>query len=223
MIISVGIPVYDGKLPLQLVLCLLAETSVAQAMGDQLNFTFLPSCSNLAMGRNQLVKQFLESDADRLVFIDADVTFEMGSIIKLAHAKCDFVGGAYRLKQANENYPIGWLKDPELKQNAEGFVEVAIVPTGFLSLSRNVFKTFRENYPDREYQIGGVKNYCYFQIPYFDGALYTEDAFFCREWKEIGGKIFLDPNLTLTHWDGNIPYKGNIGQWLNNKKPEVAA
>ena len=221
MKISVGIPVYDGKLPFQSVLCLLTETSIAQALGHCLVVRLLPSCSNLAMGRNQIVKEFLASDEDRLVFLDADVTFEPGSLVKLAHYPVDFVGGAYRLKLDEEKYPMGWLPGSELWSDKNGLIEVAMIPSGFLSLSREVFKTFKEKYPGREYSIAGHKNDCYFQIPYRDGALYTEDAYFCREWREAGGKIYLDPDLTLTHWDFNRPYMGNIGNWLK-KRAEIA-
>ena len=215
MKISVGIPVYDGKVPFQLALCLLTETSIAHHMGDQLIVRFLPSCTNLAMGRNQLVKEFLASDDERLVFVDADVTFEPGAIIKLSHYPVDFVGGAYRLKQETERYPIQLLAEPS--GMVDGLVQVASVPTGFLSLSRNVFETFKASHPGRDYQVQGHPAYAYFQIPFRDGHLYTEDAFFCREWREKGGQVYLDPEINLTHWQGNIPYPGHIGNFYRKK------
>lgn len=213
MKISVAIPVYDGKLQMQSVAALVTESFVAAKMGDHLSVRFLPSCTNLAIGRNQLVKEFLASDSDRLVFLDADVTFEPGDIVKIAHSPVDFVGGAYPLKQEQEQYPVSFLK-PVIEQNYFGLIEVGMVPTGFLSLSRNVFSKFREFYPDREYKIQGVETYCYFQIPYKDGSLYTEDAYFCKEWRDVGGKIYLDSEIRLTHWDFNRPYVGHIGRWL---------
>lgn len=198
---------------MQSVAALVTEASIASMMGDNLSLRFLPSCSNLALGRNQLVKEFLASDADRLVFLDADVTFEPGSLMKIAHHPVDFVGGAYRLKQNEEKYPVGWIPG-DLWSDKNGLIPVAMIPTGFLSLSRNVFKVFEEKYPNRTYKIGDDKTYCYFQIPFSGGHLFTEDAYFCREWTAIGGQIHLDHDLELTHWDHNIPYKGHIGRWL---------
>ncbi len=215
MKISVSIPLYDGKLQMQSVAALLTETKIAQMMGDELTVRFLPSCTNLALGRNQLVKEFLASDADRLVFLDADVTFEPGSIVKLARYPVDMVGGAYRLKQDVEQYPISFLSpDEPHAENSFGLCEVAMAPTGFLALSRKVFERFEAAHPGRSYEIQGQKNYCYFQIPYRDGALFTEDAYFCREWREMGGRIFIDPEMTLTHWQFNTPYAGHFGNWL---------
>lgn len=212
MKISVGLPVYDGNLSYQLASCLLTEVSLATQRGDVLNIRFLPSCTNLAVGRNCLVKEFMESDDDRLVFLDADVTFKPGELLRVAHHPVDFVGGAYRLKQAKEQYPIYLMREPT-EPGPNGLIQVVMVPTGFLSLSRDVFTRFKEHYPGREYDIHGVKFYCYFQIPFVDGALYTEDSYFCREWREKGEIIYLDPELNLTHWQGNLPYVGHCGNW----------
>lgn len=216
MKISVCIPVYDGKLQIQTVAALIGETTIATMLGHTLTVRFLPSCCNLAKGRNQLVKEFLASDDERLVFLDGDVTFEPGSLVKLAETKAEFVAGCYRYKRDKEDYPIGWIPGQPLQGTKENpnLCEVAMVPTGFLALSRSVFEKFEKAHPNRTYTIEGVKSYCYFQIPYADGALYTEDAYFCREWKEMGEKIYLDPSYTLTHWEYNKPYVGNIGQWL---------
>lgn len=211
--VSVGIPVYDGKIPYQLASCLLIETALAGGAGVRLNVRFLPSCTNLALGRNQIVKEFLASDDEKLIFLDADVTFSPGDLINLAKHPVDFVGGAYRIKQDEVRYPIAFLEEPKAL-GPNGLGQVAMVPTGFLALTRKVFEDFEAYYPDRNYQIDGHKNYCYFQIPYRDGALYTEDSYFCREWREMGGKIYLDPYANLTHWQFNTPYRGNVGEWI---------
>lgn len=214
MKVVVAIPVYDGKLPAETVRCLLNEQALAIGNGDEMQFRFLPSCSHPAMGRNQLAQYFMESDAEKLFFLDADVTFEPGDLIKLAYKPVDFAGGAYRYKFEKENYPVGWLTpcnawDPKL-----GLIEVKSLPGGFLSLSRNVFLSIRAAHPEREYEHFGNKAFCYFQMPFHEGFLYGEDSFFCKEWRDTGGKIYLDPEIVLTHWDYNKPYKGHVGKWL---------
>lgn len=225
MKILVAIPVYDGKLQVQTVTCLMSEQFIANQLGDELQVEFLPSCSVPAMGRNQLAQAFMDSDCDKLVFLDSDISFEPGSIVKLAHMPQDFVGGCYRFKLPEECYPIGWLPNDELWADKFGLLEVGSLPTGFLCLSKKVFQTLKEATPEKEYTHFGKKNHCYFEYPFEAGkGLYSEDSFFCREWKKIGGKIYLYPEFNLTHWDGNIPYKGNIGQWLKKINGiEVAA
>lgn len=217
MKIVVAIPTYDGKLQIQVVTSLLNEHIIAKECGDELLFQFLPSCSHAAMGRNQLAQQFMDSEAERLVFLDSDVSFEPGHLVKIAHHKADFVGGAYRYKFDEENYPVGWLDKPELWSDEYGLIEVMTLPGGFLSLSRNVFQKLKENYPGREYEHFGKKAHCYFQMLFTEGRLYGEDSFFCKEWRDLGERIYLDPELTLTHWDNNKPFKGHIGNWLKSR------
>lgn len=215
MKIFVAIPVYDGKLQIQTVNCLLQEAALAIGLGDELSVNFLPSCAVPAHGRNQLVQLFLDSGCDRLFFLDADITWLPGAILKLCHMPVDFVGGCYRFKCNDENYPISWLPKPELQADQYGLLEVAMLPTGFLALSRQVFDDFRKAYPGREYSHWDTPAYAYFQMFFKNGALYSDDAGFCREWIEAGRKIHLDPTVTLVHWDQfPTPFPGNIGTWL---------
>lgn len=220
MKILVATPVYDGKLPVETVRSLLMEQTIATACGAELHTLFLPNCSHAAMGRNQIAADFMAGDCDRLVFLDSDVTFEPGDLVKLAHKPADFVGGAYRFKQQLESYPVGWLPDPEqkgLRWNEHELLEVATLPGGFMALSRKVFKQLMGAHPGREFEHFGRKMHCFFQMTYHEGALYGEDSFFCKEWRDLGGKVFLDPMLTLTHWDFNRPYAGHIGNWLKSR------
>jgi hypothetical protein len=73
------------------------------------------------MGRNQLASDFMMSDCDKMFFIDSDISFEPGAIVKLALFDVDLVGGAYRYKFETENYPIGWLDQKELWSNEKRF------------------------------------------------------------------------------------------------------
>lgn len=218
MKIFVAIPVYDGKLGIESVRCLMNEQAVALGLGDDFTVNFLASDSGIAGARNTLAKEFMDSGFDRMVFLDSDVTFEPGALIKLARMPVDFVGGAYRHKRDEESYPIDWLPKGELWADENGLLEVAKLATGFLALSRKVFETIREAHPERSYSHMGNPGFCYFQIPFKDGTFYGEDFYFCHEWVELGGKIYLDPEITLTHWDFNPkPHVGHIGNWLKSR------
>lgn len=224
MRIFVAIPVYDGKLPVQVVKCLLEEQTIAALSGDEIQFCFLPSCSVPAMGRNQLVQDFLNSGCDKLFFLDADVTFPMGSLLKVARAPVDLVGGCYRFKTQEEAYPIGFIPG-ELWADKNGLLEVETLPSGFLAISRKVFETIQASDPSRTYTHQGRTAYCFFQMIFKDGHLHSEETYFCKEWRALGGKVFLDPEIALTHWDFNQPYPGHIGNWLKRRAglPPAAA
>lgn len=218
MKIFVAIPVYDGKLGMESICCLLAEQAMAIGLGDELMVHFAASNAGITQGRNQLAYDFMESGADRLVFLDSDVTFPPGSLIKLAHMPKDFVGGCYRYKQAEEGYPLNFLKKPNLMVDQYGLIEVEGLPTGFLALSRKVFETMREKYPEREMEHFGHKGFNYFQMPVIDGVLYGEDVFFCKEWRDLGGEIYLMHDVELTHWGYKpTPFVGHIGNWIKSR------
>lgn len=218
MKILVGIPTYDGKIQAQVLQSILNEQVAAHEIGDSLIFNILPGVSHLPMGRNQLAKNFMLSNCDRMVFLDADVSWNVGELLKVAHHSEDFVGGAYRHKYEHiESYPIGWLDKKELWANEHGLLEVESVPTGFLSLSKNAFQLIQEKYPERTFSHHGVEMYCYFEMPYLGGHLHGEDSYFCTLYRQCGGKVWLDPELNLTHWNGNQPFYGHIGKWLKNR------
>jgi hypothetical protein len=215
--IVAAVPAYDGKICVETVRSLLNEQSVAQLMGYELRVMFLPGTSLITMARNQLCADFLATDAERLVFIDADIAWEGGSLIRLAMHPVDVVGGAYRLKQAKEAYPIQWLAKDELWANELGLLEVAGLPTGFLAISRAALERLTEAYPDRAYQHMGCKAHAFFTAPFKDGRLWGEDAAFCADWREIGGQVWLDPEIPLTHVGGLSAFPGHVGNWLRNR------
>ncbi len=224
MKIFVAIPVYDGKLPVQVVSCLLTEQSLASQVGDDLRTMFLPGCSHPAQGRNQLAQLFLDSDADKLFFLDSDIVFDPGSITKLCHYPVDLVGGCYRLKQEEELYPMGWLNKPNLQADEYGLLEVSSLPGGFMSISRNVFETMKMAYPNRGFDHMGHRMNAFFEMKFANGNLQGEDGGFCLDWLNAGGKVFLDPEIGLTHLNFMpTPYAGHIGNWLKGRNKETVS
>lgn len=219
MKIFVATPTYDGKLPIQVVHSLLTEKAVAIGCGDELKVGFLAGCSHAAQGRNQLADDFMNSDCERLVFLDSDVTWRPGDIVKIAHYPVDFVGGSYRHKNANETYPVHFDQTKkELWANEHGLLEVAAVPGGFMSLSKNVFEKIKEANPEKKFEFWGREMFCYFEMLFKDGILGGEDFLFCQSWRDLGGKVYLDPEIALTHWDQKMtPYEGHIGNWLKSR------
>lgn len=211
MKICVAIPCYDRKMTCETARSLLIEQALSVTLGVQMEVMFTPGCSLITHARNSAVQDFMDSDADRLVFLDSDIAWEPGALLRLAAYPVEFVGGAYRYKDADENYPIHWLDRPELWSDPEtGLLEVRALPGGFLSLSRSVFEKLAAAHPTRAYFHHGKAFQAFFHVP--PGA--GEDGQFCLDWIDAGGKVWLDPTLTLTHVDGAQKYTGNIGAWL---------
>jgi hypothetical protein len=215
MKIYVAIPAYDRKIACETARSLLNEQGAAALAGVEMEVAFIPGSSLITQARNQAVKGFFDSGADKMLFLDADVGFDVGSIIRIASHPEDFVGGAYRYKDDAEGYPVGWLEDRDelWADPATGLLEVGMLPGGFMCLTRDVFVKLSEAFPDRKYTFHGIPFHAFFHCPPGDG----EDGAFCRDWRSTGGKIWLDPELTLTHVEGGKSYIGHIGKWLRNR------
>ena len=98
--------------------------------------------------------------------------------------------------------------------DADGFVEVAEAPTGFMVIKRHVFGRLMEKYPELNYVPDGPPNnpqrHLYWR--FFDcmidpdsGRYLSEDYTFCRRWRDVGGKVFVDSHCKLGHLGQRVP------------------
>jgi len=104
----------------------------------------------------------------------------------------------------------------------DGFVEVAEAPNGFMCVKRDVFKKLMKAYPHLKYTPDGPPGqplaHLYWRFfdcmvdPETDRYL-SEDFAFCRLWRDIGGKVFVDLDCRLGHL-GQHMFKGHLGDSL---------
>ena len=106
--------------------------------------------------------------------------------------------------------------------DADGFVEVAEAPTGFMVIKRHVFKLMMEKYPQLNYVPDGPPNNpeAHLHWLFFDcmvdpdsGRYLSEDYAFCRRWRDIGGKVHVDLNCKLMHL-GQHMFRGDLAESL---------
>lgn len=184
--------------------------------------------------RAQIVSHFLDDkDATDLVMIDNDVAWEAGGLIKLIDMPVDVVAGAY----PKRTYPITFMFRSELDVGGPlygdpdlGLLEVWGMPGGFMRIKREVLEKMWDHYNEElgiyDHAVPGEHT-----VRMFDPYYYTddegrrralsEDYAFCQRWRDLGGKIYMDANLSMAHV-GTEAFKGTLGTWLdeNLKKPE---
>jgi hypothetical protein len=149
---------------------------------------------------------FLKSKADEMVIIDTDIVFTPKHVGMLLSHDVPLVSGIYPKKVMGLEYPIGPLEsDPDpFSHNGASLCEVEYVARGFLRIKREVFESLK-NLPDivsyhcphsNEDQLEYWKN--------FPGGD-SDDFNFCKRYRAVGGKVFVDKRITLQH-AGNVLY-----------------
>lgn len=154
--------------------------------------------SDLARARNQIVRDFMNSENDVLVWIDDDITWQTTDFHRLIDQPYDMIGGAYPARHPRaEANAQGWHFKPlstGLVLNDAGICEVRCIGTGFLKTTRNVYKL--------------IERTGHWPIFMFDGVM-GEDERLCGLWREADGRVYLDPEIDLEH-EGMCSYSGDV-------------
>lgn len=172
--------------------------------------------------RNALVREFLESDCDDFIFVDSDIHFDPEDLVRLATIDREVVAGVYP-KKCEEPEFTARLKPGPIIPDADGLIEAAFVPTGFLKIKRVVFERLYEvvpKYVTKEYEHRPVKTPLIFERKLRDNVRLGGDNEFCQKWRDIGGKIYVDPQFIFGHI-GSMEYTGSFAHYLRTKNGTV--
>lgn len=213
MKVFVGIPAYDGKVHIGTATSLATEAALAAKVGVDLRLSFQPGMSLVHAARNIIVANFLDSDCDRLVFIDADTGWPPGAVITLAARPQAIIAGACRRRKEPEDYAVYWADDITL---TDGLIEVWGIGAAFMAISRGALEHLRDATPERAYEVEGRPVHGFFDSPVCDGRLWGEDVAFCRSWRKTGGKVWIDPTIELQHLEGLQTFSGTLLTWLQS-------
>lgn len=210
MLVCVGIPTIDGKLHANLVDSLLADTLLGDRQGVHYLVKSEMGCSLIGAARNMLVKWFMGTTADAMIFVDSDISWTGGDLTKLAKRPEDVVGGTYRAKQDDVKFHVRGVPEP-----VGDLLKVDGLPGGFIKITRNAIERMTNAEPYETDQGEAMRNW--FPTHVVDGSLWGEDYGFCRLWRDTGGEVFLDPSLRLRHHDGFRAYTGDVADWIKEQ------
>jgi hypothetical protein len=192
---------------------------------------------------NLVAKFMALGDYTHLMFIDADIGFKRDAIIKLLWHDKDVITGSYPIKEvdwgkvsdlakqdvpANELLPrsVRFVVNPVTSDQKEikvdkGAISVLDAGTGFMLIKREAIEKMFAEYPHLKYvDDTGVLNpaemdntYALFNSFVSDGRFLSEDYGFCRYWQDMGGEIWTDPTIPLTHL-GRMKFVGLMSQYM---------
>lgn len=217
--IMIAIPAYTGVVHMGTMRSLINDTIELVKRGDR--FTLVDDIGNalIADSRGVIATRFWESDCDELIFIDSDVSWQAGALLKLVDAPVDLVAGVYPARRDPISYPLHYLDKKELWADPETMLlEVKSVATGFMKISRNCIERMIAEYPDRHFYTAERDKQFYplFDHIFEDGYKWGEDYSFCIRWRKIGGQVWVDPEIEMGHVGYKI-FQGNLGNYLRNR------
>jgi hypothetical protein len=175
--------------------------------------------AQIAMTRSQAAMLFLNSAATDLVMCDWDMVFPAEALARLISHPVDVVGCDYPRRREPICYSTRFLRNGkgwDLSVDDNGLIKVEAVPSGLLRISRHAITQVVEAYPDLYYideLMPGHKGCALFSNLIENSRSWGEDISFCRRWRKIGGEVYLDPEIQVSHW-GQKQFQGDYGHWL---------
>jgi hypothetical protein len=222
--VLLGTPSYDGKIDIYYIDSLLNTLSQASTHNVEIYPLFMCYDSLIQRARNDIFKAAHDSGMDALIFIDADVGWNPEYFFKLATSNKDVIGGSYRKKSDNEElYVVKALdnNDPSLNLtiDQEGLMEVAGLGCGFMKISQKAISEIWNSSKPYKNEKGDSR--MVFEVVCEDNDLISEDIYFCKKWRDLGNKVYLDTNITCSH-TGTKTFTGNVKNWLESFKSIAA-
>lgn len=126
------------------------------------------------------------------------------------------IGDTAYLKHNMVKYNVNIIPDERgkvcIKNNA---IPVKHLATGFMLIKRETITAMHKSFPSTKYcddvgyllECENENAFALFDCGVVDGRYLSEDWMFCRRWAEMGGKIWADITISLTH-TGTEEYTG---------------
>jgi hypothetical protein len=203
--VHIMMPCYGGMLTESTFMSYIKWSNAARQLGIDWTMETMTNESLISRARNTLTAKFLHNkESTHLMFIDADIGWEPWHLLVLLNRDVDVIGGLYPMK----SLPIKWCVNgfEGAEEGPEGLQEVTKTGTGFFLVKRHVFEKLDAHPAVRPFanDIGLPEELNPFMKTYFDtavreGRYYSEDWTFCENWRDIGGKVWVDKRVLLKH------------------------
>jgi len=203
--VHICMPCYGGMLTESTFMSYIKWSNTCRQLGLEWTMETMTNESLISRARNTLVAKFLNNpDSTHLMFIDADIGWEPWHLLVMLNRDVDVIGGLYPMK----TLPIKWVVNgfDGAEQGPDGLQEVSKTGTGFMLVKRHVFDKLNAHPAVKPFNndIGLPKELDQHLKTYYDTAVrenryYSEDWTFCENWRDLGGKIWVDKRVLLRH------------------------
>jgi hypothetical protein len=221
--ICLGLLTYTGMIHTRTMMCLVQAVMQCAQQGWGFTYILREADSMVARGRSLLASQFLQNpsaaNCTDLVMVDTDLEWHGEEFLRLCSHNVDIVGAAYPYKDDSGDFPLRWPADGLMEEN--GLWQVQAVTPGFLRVTRRALDRIAKDMPWIEFKDrfnkDGQRSWMFFDNLQRPSGVYDEGYVFCERARQAGYKIFLDPDMNLTHIGLRAYNHGTIRQWLDRK------
>ena len=226
--LCIATPFYDRRACSDYVMALVNTVRVLEKTG--IDFDIITAGdSYVGRARNAICHRFLKSDCDDLFFIDSDESWDVEGFFRILMLPFDVVGGVYKMKNGWDRWTANFAKQGnqllgKMLGPDTAIVKANFIPCGFMRLRRQALESFRDAYPTLRYIDecqDGESITQFFECSVINGVYTGEDASFCYHWGAMGGEIWVEPNVTITHF-GMTGWEGNFAKEMKGEKREAA-
>lgn len=184
--------------------------------------------ADICLARSKIISMFLRSTFTHLLLIDADMGWDFNAVIRLFAAQKDFVAVAGPKKSFPLRFAASFTDDEGKVMNlhyepAAGCAEVHEVGMAFCLLTRACVEQMAAAYPELMFRsLTGDKEFALFQPIVIKEKYFAEDFAFCYRWRNIGGRLFICPDIRLKHTGGHT-FEGALAEQFKQNRPALVA
>jgi hypothetical protein len=208
--VYIATPAMTGEVWLGYLKSVISTFMLLTNKGYQVEHDAMTGCSNICVARNVMLADFMATEAETMLFIDADLSWPPEAALKILECPHDVVGGAYPAKTEETHFLAKWRKGHTRLLEAEG------LPGGFLKITRKAVTAMQVKFPELRASYKGKREiFTLFDNGVFDGEYLGEDFAFTKRWQICGGKAFIEPDIAFEHY-GRKVYSGNLNDILDH-------
>lgn len=219
---------YDYKGYAPYITSMIATVMFLERLGIEYDYWHIFGDFHFDRALNQAMTNAIDSDATDIILLDSDLKWSPESLLRLLCHDVDVVAGSYRMKNQWEQYTGIVMRDPEtgmvlgrMLPDGTAIARAERVTGGFTRLRTSALRKFVDAYPELRYADGQGQSTGFWHSLIKDGLFYSHDYLQSERWKDIGVDLWIDPNMTLTHY-GTVGYEGNLDQYMRGTRPEQA-
>jgi hypothetical protein len=203
--VHICMPCYGGMLTESTFMSYIKWANTCRQLNIDWTMETMTNESLISRARNTLTAKFLHNkESTHLMFIDADIGWEPWHLLVMLNRDVDVIGGLYPMK----SLPVKWCVNgfEGAQEGPDGLQEVSKTGTGFMLIKRHVFEKLDAHPAVKPFinDIGLPVELNPYMKTYFDTAVrenryYSEDWTFCENWRDLGGKVWVDKRVLLKH------------------------